>query len=91
MICLGEGLIMPLDANVQGETQQDAAVWDLPALRRHFGHSYEFSHIGLTWYAWPQDGHLTRAITAMTGEELRTKIINDLGSPRARIPHQRPS
>ena len=69
----------------------DTTAWDLPALRRHFGHSYEFSHIGTAWYAWPHDGHLTRAITARTGEELRTGIISDLASPGPRIPHQRAS
>jgi len=71
--------------------EPDIAVWDLPALRRKFGNYYEFAHIGLTWYAWPHDGHLTRAITARNGEELRAKIISDLGVPRPRVPHQRAS
>ena len=78
---------MSTESNVAFTGQPaDTSVWDLPALRKHFGHSYEFSHIGLTWYAWPDDGHLTRAITARTGEELRTKIIKDLTAPRPRIP-----
>lgn len=69
--------------------QADATVWDLPALRRHYGIHYEMSHIGMTWYAWPHDGHLTRALTALTAEELRRKIIADLSIPRPRIPGQR--
>lgn len=66
------------------------SVWDLPALRRKFGAYYELAHIGLTWYAWPHDGHLTRALTALDGARLRAKIIHDLART-PRIPHQRPA
>jgi hypothetical protein len=69
--------------------QADISVWDLAALRRHFGDVYEFAHIGLTWYAWPHDGHLTRAITALAGEGLRARVIEDLGRPRPRVPAAR--
>jgi len=81
-------MIINTDGNVP---PGDTAVWDLPALRRKFGNYYEFSHIGLTWYAWPHDGHLTRAITALTAEELRARIIADMAAPRPRIPRQRAS
>ena len=86
---MGGNQRVPEDQYVRELRRPDATVWDLPALRRRYGEWYEIYHIGLTWYAWPHDGHLTRAITAGTGEKLRTRIISDLASPRPGIPLQR--
>lgn len=88
MRLVSRGAFLVRDDNT---VQADTIVWDLAALRRHYGIHYEISHIGLTWYAWPDDGHLTRAITALTGEELRAGIITDLSRPKTRIPRQQAS
>lgn len=63
--------------------------WDLLALRKHFGHSYEIVSIGMTLYALPHDGHLTCAIKADNGEGLRRKMIADLRIPRPRMAARR--
>ena len=80
---------MPLDADVQGETQPDTtAQWDLPKLIMTFGRFYDIFPAGQVLCAYPE-GHDRPPLRAMTPAGLAEKILDELDPSRAAIPHAR--